>query len=156
MVPVVIPEVIMGISLLIFFASIGLALGYVSVILSHVTFCFPFVMVAVRARLAGLDPSLEEAAMDLGATPLRALLGVIVPFLMPALISGALMAFTLSMDELIVTYFTYGPGAMTLPVKMYGMARVGMSPSLNAISTVLIVVTAVLMSAADFVRRRAV
>ena len=155
MVPVVIPEVIMGISLLIFFAWVQISLGYTTVILSHVTFCFPFVMVAVRARLAGLDPALEEAAMDLGATPLRALISVIVPFLRPALISGALMAFTLSMDELIVTFFTCGPGAVTLPVKMYGMAKVGMSPSLNAISTVLIVATAAMMAVADLVRRRA-
>jgi spermidine/putrescine transport system permease protein len=92
--------------------------------------------------------------MDLGAGPARAFFAVFVPYLMPAIVAGALMTFTLSMDELIVTYFTYGPGTMTLPVKVYGMARVGMSPTLNAISAMLIVATAVLMSVAEFVRRR--
>jgi spermidine/putrescine transport system permease protein len=112
-------------------------------------------MVVIRARLAGLDPALEEAAMDLGATPTRAFFSVIIPFLLPAMIAGALMSFTLSMDELIVTYFTTGPGAITVPVKVFGMARVGMNPSLNVISTLLIVATAVLMSVADLFRRRA-
>lgn len=165
--PIVMPDVIIGISLLVFFAMafqfggrIGLpdsllGLGFVTVIIAHVTFCFPFVMVTVRARLASLDPALEEAAMDLGATPSRAFFHVILPFLMPAIVSAALLAFTLSMDELIITLFTYGADATTLPVKAFGMARVGMNPSLNAISAVLIVMTAGLMSAADWFRRRA-
>ncbi|CAN5712369.1 spermidine/putrescine ABC transporter permease PotC [soil metagenome] len=162
MIPIAMPEIIMGVSLLAFFALVSratsglLSLGYSTVVISHVTFCFPFVMVVVRARLAGLDPALEEAAMDLGATPARAFFRVIVPFLMPAVIAGALMSFTLSMDELIVTYFTAGPGSITLPVKAFGMARVGMNPSLNAISTLLIVATAILMALADLFRRRAI
>ncbi len=167
--PIVVPDVIMGVSLLIFFATLSAAgnrfaaaiggsgntfgLGLTTVTLAHVTFCFPFVMITVRARLAGIDPALEEAALDLGATPWQALVHVIIPFLLPGIISGALMAFTLSLDELIVTYFTYGPGAETLPIKVYGMARVGMSPSLNAISTTLIVATALLMCIADLFRR---
>jgi len=161
MIPIAMPEIIMGVSLLALFALISratngfLAPGYATVVISHITFCFPFVMVVVRARLAGLDPSLEEAAMDLGATPARAFVHVIVPFLLPAIVAGALMSFTLSMDELIVTYFTAGPGSITLPVKVFGMARVGMNPSLNVVSTLLIVATAVLMAVADFFRRRA-
>ena len=154
-IPMIIPEVIMGVSLLILYVVINLELGYTTIIISHVTFCFPFVMVAVQARLSGLDPALEEAAMDLGATPARAFRRVLVPYLMPAIISGALMSFTLSLDELIVTYFTAGPGSITLPVKVFGMARVGMNPSLNVVSTLLIVATAVLMAVADFFRRRA-
>jgi spermidine/putrescine transport system permease protein len=102
-VPMMMPEIIMGISLLVFFATIGLNLGFITVIIAHVTFCFPFVLIAVQARLAGLDPSLEEAALDLGATPLRAFWLVIVPCLRPAIVSGAMMAITLSMDEVIVT-----------------------------------------------------
>ena len=165
--PIVMPDVIIGISLLIFFAMVFqfgdrigvpgnmLGLGFITVIIAHVTFCFPFVMVTVRARLASLDPALEEAAMDLGATPSRAFFHVILPFLMPAIVSAALLAFTLSMDELIITLFTYGADATTLPVKAFGMARVGMNPSLNAVSAVLIVLTAGLMSAADWFRRRA-
>ena len=98
LVPMLVPEVIMGVSLLILFVTLHLELGYTSIILSHVTFCFPFVLVAVRARLAGLDPALEEAAMDLGATPTAAFRRVLVPYLMPAIVSGALMSFTLSFD----------------------------------------------------------
>ena len=155
-VPIIIPEVIMGISLLILFAIVSqhvpLGLGFTTVILSHVTFCFPFVMVAVQARLAGLDPSLEEAAMDLGATPMRAFFRVIVPYLLPAIISGALMAFTLSMDELIVTYFTTGPRSVTLPIKVFGMAKVGLNPMLNAISAIFIAGTALLIGVAEYLR----
>ena len=106
----IVPEVILGVSLLILFVTIGLQLGYTTIIISHVTFCFPFVMAAVQARLAGLDPSLEEAALDLGATPFQAFTKVLVPYLMPAIVSGALMSFTLSLDELIVTYFTASAG----------------------------------------------
>ncbi len=144
-IPMIIPEIIMGISLLIFFKTIDLELGFATVIISHVTFCFPFVLIAVQARLAGLDPSLEEAAMDLGATPLKAFFLVMVPYLLPAIVSGALMSFTLSMDELIVTYFTRGPKSETLPIKVFGMAKVGLNPMLNTISTVFIVVTAMLV-----------
>jgi len=163
-VPIVIPEVVMGVSLLILFATVNhamtsgglpapLRLGFLTVILSHVTFCFPFVMVTVQARLAGIDPSLEEAAMDLGATPWRAFWLVIVPYLLPAIISGALMAFTLSMDELIVTYFTTGPQSITLPIKIFGMAKVGLNPMLNAVSALFIVGTALLIAAAEYLRR---
>jgi spermidine/putrescine transport system permease protein len=148
-IPMIIPEIIMGISLLIFFKTVELELGFTTVIISHVTFCFPFVLIAVQARLAGLDPSLEEAAMDLGATPLKAFFLVMVPYLLPAIISGALMSFTLSMDELIVTYFTRGPKSETLPIKVFGMAKVGLNPLLNTISTVFIVLTAMLVIASE-------
>lgn len=148
-VPMIIPEIIMGISLLIFFKTIDFELGFATVVISHVTFCFPFVLIAVQARLAGLDPSLEEAAMDLGATPMKAFFLVMVPYLLPAIVSGALMSFTLSMDELIVTYFTRGPKSETLPIKVFGMAKVGLNPLLNTISTVFIVVTAMLVVVAE-------
>src|ERR1051326_5094069 len=101
-----------------------------------------------------MDPALEEAAMDLGATPTKALLLVIAPYLLPAIIAGALMAFVLSMDELIVTYFIMGPGSETLPIRIFGMARVGLSPALNAISTIFIVGTAVFVVAGAWVARR--
>lgn len=152
-IPMIIPEIIMGISLLIFFKTMDLELGFTTVIISHVTFCFPFVLIAVQARLAGLDPSLEEAAMDLGATPLKAFLLVMVPYLLPAIISGALMSFTLSMDELIVTYFTRGPKSETLPIKVFGLAKVGLNPMLNTISTVFIVLTAMLVICAESLKK---
>ena len=140
-VPMMMPEIIMGISLLVAFASVGLKLGFTTVIIAHITFCFPFVLVAVQARLAGLDPALEEAALDLGATPLRAFWLVIVPCLRPAILSGALMAFTLSMDEVIVTYFTASPSSTTLPLRVFGMAKVGLNPMLNALSAVFVLFT---------------
>jgi len=153
-VPMLIPEVIMGVSLLIFFVTVHLRLGFTSIIISHVTFCFPFVMVAVQARLAGLDPALEEAAMDLGATPAVAFRKVLVPYLMPAIFSGALMAFSLSLDELIVTYFTASAGSRTLPLEIFGRVKKGLDPTLNAISTVFILFTVFLVVTTELIKRR--
>jgi spermidine/putrescine transport system permease protein len=152
-IPMVVPEIIMGISLLVFFKTVDIGLGYGTVIVAHTTFCFPFVMAAVQARLAGLDPALEEAALDLGATPLKAFWYVIVPYLMPAIVSGALMAFALSMDELIVTYFTSSSTSVTLPLRIYGMAKVGLNPMINALSTIFILATIVLLFASEWVKR---
>jgi spermidine/putrescine transport system permease protein len=166
-VPMVIPEIIMGVSLLIFFtvlsepmnaflarfSEVEFGLGYTTVIIAHTTFCFPFVLVAVQARLNGVDPFLEEAAMDLGAPPLKAFWLVMVPYLLPAIISGALMSFTLSLDEYIVTLFTTGPESQTLTLKVFGMAKKGLDPSLNAISTVFVLATAVLVVLAEGVRK---
>jgi spermidine/putrescine transport system permease protein len=152
-VPMMMPEIVMGISLLIFFTVVGLKLGFASVIISHVTFCFPFVLVAVQARLQGLDPSLEEAALDLGATPLKAFWLVIVPCLKPAVVSGGLMAFTLSLDELIVTFFTASPSSATLPIRVFGMAKVGLNPMLNALSAVFILTTIAFVLFTENLRR---
>jgi spermidine/putrescine transport system permease protein len=149
----VMPEILMGISLLILFATIGLQLGFTTVIIGHVTFSFPFVLVAVQARLQGLDPALEEAALDLGATPLRAFWLVIVPCLKPAIIAGALMAFTLSMDELIVTFFIRSASAVTLPIQVYGLARVGLNPMLNALSAVFIVATVAFVLFSEYLKK---
>ena len=152
--PMIVPEVILGVSLLILFVTIGLELGYTTIVISHVTFCFPFVMAAIQARLSGLDPSLEEAALDLGATPFQAFTKVMVPYLMPAIVSGALMSFTLSLDELIVTYFTASAGTRTLPLEIFGRVKKGLDPSLNAISTVLIAVTVLAVFLTEALRRR--
>jgi spermidine/putrescine transport system permease protein len=152
--PMIVPEVILGVSLLILFVTIGLQLGYTTIIISHVTFCFPFVMASVQARLAGLDPALEEAALDLGATPLQAFTKVLIPYLMPAIVSGGLMSFTLSLDELIVTYFTASAGTRTLPLEIFGRVKKGLDPSLNAISTVFIVFTVLALLITEVMRRR--
>jgi spermidine/putrescine transport system permease protein len=154
-VPMVMPEIVMGISLLVFFAVAGIDAGHVTVILAHTTFCFPFVLVAVQARLQGLDPALEEAALDLGATPARAFWLVILPCLKPAVISGALMAFTLSMDELIISVFTAGPDSRTLPMQVYGMAKVGLNPMLNALSALFVVTTIAFVLFTEHLRRMA-
>jgi len=152
--PMIVPEVILGVSLLILFVTIGLQLGYTTIVISHVTFCAPFVMAAVQARLAGLDPSLEEAALDLGATPPQAFTKVMVPYLMPAIVSGALMSFTLSLDELIVTYFTASARTRTLPLEIFGRVKKGLDPSLNAISTVFVLFTVFAVFATEALRRR--
>ena len=142
-IPMAMPEILMGVGLLVFFARIGLESGFTTVIVGHVTFCFPFVLVAVQARLRGLDPALEEAALDLGATPARAFWHVILPSLRPAIVAGGLMAFTLSLDELIVTFFTSSAASATLPIRIFGMAKVGLNPMLNALSALFIGATAV-------------
>ena len=153
-IPMVMPEVLMGTSLLVLFVTLGMPLGYGTLIIAHTTFCFPFVLVGVQARLQGIDPSLEEAAMDLGATPLKAFWLVIVPYLMPAIVAGALMAFTLSFDEYIVTIFTSGAESQTLPLKVYGMVRVGLNPQLNALSTLFIGATALIVIGSQFFSRK--
>jgi spermidine/putrescine transport system permease protein len=153
-IPLVIPEVLMGVSLLVLFVALGIPLGYTTLIIAHTTFCFPFVLIAVQARLQGLDPSIEEAALDLGATPLQAFRLVIIPYLMPAIIAGALMSFTLSFDEYIVTLFTSSAASQTLPLKVYGMVRVGLNPQLNALSTLFITATILLVITAQFFLRK--
>ena len=153
-IPMVMPEVLMGVSLLVLFVSLGIPLGYTTLIIAHTTFCFPFVLVGVQARLQGIDPALEEAALDLGATPLKAFWLVIVPYLMPAIIAGGLMAFTLSFDEYIVTVFTSGSASQTLPLKVYGMVRVGLNPQLNALSTLFIAATALIVITSQFFQQR--
>jgi spermidine/putrescine transport system permease protein len=152
-IPMVMPEILMGVSLLVFFASASLPLGFATVVIGHVTFCFPFVLVAVQARLHGIDPALEEAALDLGATPFQAFWKVIVPWLRPAIVAGALMAFTLSWDELIVTFFTTSAASATLPIRIFGMAKVGLNPMLNALSTLVVLVTAALAVFSSYLRR---
>lgn len=154
-VPMVIPEVLMGASLLAQFVHLmHLPLGYTTLIIAHTTFCFPFVLVGVQARLQGIDPALEEAAMDLGAPPAKAFWLVIVPYLMPAIISGALMSFTLSFDEYIVSVFTSGATSQTLPLKVYGMARVGLNPQLNALSAIFVLATIFIVLGSQLLTRK--
>jgi spermidine/putrescine transport system permease protein len=153
-IPMVMPEVLMGVSLLVLFVNLGMPLGYTTMIIAHTTFCFPFVLVGVQARLQGIDPALEEAALDLGATPIKAFWLVIVPYLMPAIIAGALMAFTLSFDEYIVSIFVSGSDSQTLPLKVYGMVRVGLNPQLNALSALFIAATAVLVICSQLFTRK--
>ena len=154
-IPMVIPEVLMGVSLLTEFVHLlKMPLGYSTLIIAHTTFCFPFVLVGVQARLQGLDPSLEEAALDLGATPVQAFWKVIVPFLMPAIVAGALMSFTLSLDEYIVSVFTSGAQSQTLPLKVYGMAKVGLNPQLNALSAIFVVATIVIVLFSQLLTRK--
>jgi spermidine/putrescine transport system permease protein len=147
--PIAIPEILMGVSLLIFFVTVNLTLGLLSVILAHIAFCIGFVAIVVRARLAGMDESLVEAARDLGATPAQAFRLVTLPLIMPGVIAGALMAFTLSIDDFVITYFTAGADTMTLPLKIYTMVKVTVTPEVNAVSTLLMLLTLVLILVAS-------
>jgi len=141
--PLVTPEIIMGISLLSLFVLAGAPLGITTVVIAHVAFAVSFVTVVVGARLRGMDRHLEEAAMMLGADEWSAFWRVTVPGLMPGIAAGALLAFTLSFDDYVITSFVSGPGSATLPVVIYGMARRGIEPSINAVSTLIVAVTSV-------------
>jgi spermidine/putrescine transport system permease protein len=143
--PIAIPEILMGVSLLLFFVMLNLTLGMVSIILAHIAFCVGFVAIVVRARLAGMDESLAEAARDLGATPWQAFRLVTLPLIMPGVIAGALMAFTLSIDDVVITFFTAGVGTSTLPLQIYSMVKIAVTPEVNAISSLLMLLTLILI-----------
>ncbi|MGL4605560.1 MAG: ABC transporter permease [Iodobacter sp.] len=143
--PIAIPEILMGVSLLMFFVMLNMTLGLFSVTLAHIAFCIGFVAIVVRSRLQGMDEALVEAARDLGATPLQAFRLITMPLIMPGIIAGALMAFTLSIDDFVITFFTAGAGASTLPLQIYSMIRIAVTPEVNAISTLLMLLTLALI-----------
>ena len=147
--PIAIPEILMGVSLLIFFVLLNFTLGLVSVTLAHIAFCIGFVAIVVRARLAGMDESLTEAARDCGASPWQAFRYVTLPLIMPGVIAGALMAFTLSIDDFVITFFTAGAGTVTLPLQIYSMIKIAVTPEVNAVSTLLMLLTLVLIVVAS-------
>lgn len=151
--PVVTPEIVAGVSLLILFAALPVTLGVVTVIVAHVAFTVPFVTIVVLARLAGMDRSLEEAAMVLGADEGTVFWRVTLPQLWPAVGGGALLAFTLSFDDYVITSLVTGPGASTLPVVVYGMVRRTVEPTVNAVSAVILFVTTLLITGADRLTR---
>ncbi|MDR2044318.1 MAG: ABC transporter permease subunit [Clostridium sp.] len=140
-IPVVIPEIVLGIALLSVFSLVSVPLGLGSMILAHTTFCIPFVVFTVRARLTGFDRSVEEASMDLGANRIRTFFGITVPIILPGILSGAILAFTLSIDDLIISYFTTGPSATTFPLKIMEQVRSGVRPDVYALSSVVILAT---------------
>jgi spermidine/putrescine transport system permease protein len=147
--PIAIPEILMGVSLLIFFVLLNFTPSVVTVALSHIAFCIGFVAIVVRARLAGMDESLTEAARDCGATPLQAFRYVTLPLIMPGVIAGALMAFTLSIDDFVITFFTAGAGTVTLPLQIYSMIKIAVTPEVNAVSTLLMLLTLALIVVAS-------
>ena len=147
--PIAIPEILMGVSLLIFFVLVNFTLGLVSVTLAHITFCIGFVAIVVRARLAGMEEDLIEAARDCGATPWQAFRYVTLPLIMPGVIAGALMAFTLSIDDFVITFFTAGAGTVTLPLQIYSMIKIAVTPEVNAVSTLLMLLTLALIIVAS-------
>lgn len=159
--PLVMPEVITGLSLLLLFVSMERAIGWpvgrgmATIIIAHTTFCMAYVAVVVQSRLVDMDDSLEEAALDLGASPVRVFFDVTLPVIAPALVSGWLLAFTLSLDDLVVASFTSGPGASTLPMVIFSKVKLGVSPDINALATLIILVVAIGVGlAAYFMRKR--
>lgn len=168
-IPIVIPEIVMGIGILVLFSAIfrffnttfdlqgngRLTMGVATVIISHIAFSVPFVTLVVRARLHGFDKSVEEAAMDLYANEIRTFFRVTLPIIAPGVLSGALLAFTLSLDDFVITFFTTGPGATTLPIYVYGLLRRITTPELNALSTIWIAIVLVVLIITQRLERRA-
>jgi len=146
--PIVMPEVITGLSLLLLFVAMGQLIGWpkgagaLTITLAHITFCMAYVTVVVQSRLAGFDASLEEAAMDLGARPVRVFFRITLPLILPAIASGWLLAFTLSWDDLVITQFVAGPGSSTLPMVIFSKVRFGVTPDVNALATVMVLLVA--------------
>ncbi|SHI48838.1 spermidine/putrescine transport system permease protein [Dethiosulfatibacter aminovorans DSM 17477] len=137
-IPVVNPDIVTGLSLMILYLSVNMKLGFMSMLLSHITFDIPFVILAVLPKLKGMDRHLAEAAMDLGATPFYALRKIIVPQIMPGIITGFLIAFTMSVDDFVISFFTTGSGVTNLSIVVYSMARRGVKPTINALSTIML------------------
>ncbi|MCX7309253.1 MAG: ABC transporter permease [Afipia sp.] len=147
--PLVMPEVVMGLSLLLLFVAIDAGRGFWTVTIAHTTLTMCFVAVVVQSRLNGLDRSLEEAAMDLGCGPVQAFIAVTLPLMLPSIAAGWMLAFTLSLDDLVIASFTTGPGSSTLPIRIYSEVRLGVKPEINAICTLVIAAVAVVIIAAS-------
>jgi spermidine/putrescine transport system permease protein len=152
--PIIIPDIAMAVMLLLFFVWAKISLSLVTIIISHVAFNISFVAVVVRARLVGFDRSLEEAAQDLGANELQTFWHVTLPLLMPGILGGALLAFTLSLDDFVITFFTAGVGSTTLPLRIYSMVKLGITPEINAISTLLLTASMLLVMMSLFFQRK--
>ncbi len=158
--PLVMPEIITGLSLLLLFVSLQDLIGWpagrgaLTITISHTTFCMAYVAVIVQSRLAAMDGALEEAALDLGGTPFRVTLDITLPLVAPAMLSGWLLAFTLSLDDLVITSFVSGPGASTLPMVIYSKVKLGLTPDINALATIIIVAVTVCVAAAGWLSLR--
>ena len=139
-----IPEIILGMVLMAFFYMLNLPFGMLTLLIGHTVFCVPYILMEVKARLVGMDPSLEEAARDLGAGPFRAFRDITLPLIMPAVISGSLLAFAMSMDDVVISIFVNGPRLSTLPIKVYTQLKTGVTPEINALCTILLAATLII------------
>jgi putrescine transport system permease protein len=153
--PLVMPDVITGLSLLLLFVAMGVARGFWTIVLAHITFSMCYVAIVIQSRLSTFDRSLEEAALDLGCKPFKTFMVITLPIILPAVIAGWMLGFTLSLDDLVIASFTTGPGATTLPMKIYSQVRLGVTPEINAVCTILIgLVSTGVVIASIFSRRR--
>lgn len=140
MIPMMLPEIILGMAYLAFFSLLGIDFGMLTLIIAHTTFCIPYIFINVQSRLVGLDPAYVEAARDLGASPTRAFYDVTLPLIFPAITSGALLAFAMSMDDVVISFFVTGTTSNTLPLQVYSMLKMGVTPEVNALCTLMLVV----------------
>ena len=154
MIPIMIPEIILGMVFLSVFSLMGLPFGMVTLVIAHTTFCVPYIFSMVKARLVGMDKSLEEAALDLGASPARVFLDVTLPQIMPAILSGVMLAFAMSFDDVVISIFVTGPRVNTLPVKIYTKMKTGVTPEINALASLMLAVTVVLLVGASVMGRK--
>ena len=152
--PTMLPEIILGVAFLLLFSALGLPSGMLTLTLAHTTFCMPYVYLLVKSRLATMGDEMENAARDLGATPLRALLTVTLPLLRPAVFSGALLALAMSLDDFVISFFVSGAGGSTLPLKIYSSARYGVSAQINALCTVMLAAVFLLVGLSQWALRK--
>lgn len=153
-IPIMIPEIILGMVFLVFFSMLNLPFGMTTLVIAHTTFCIPYIFMMVKARLVGIDKSLEEAARDLGAGPVRTFFDITVPLIAPAVLSGSLLAFAMSFDDVVISIFVNGPRLNTLPVKVYAQLKTGVTPEINAICTIILVVITVVLFLFSFLSKR--
>lgn len=139
-IPMIVPEIILAMAFMAFFSTLGLPFGMVTLVISHTAFCIPYVFMMVKARLVGIDKSLEEAARDLGASPARTFWDITLPLIMPAVLSGCILAFAMSFDDVVISLFVTGPTLSTLPIKVYTQLKTGVTPEINALCTVILLV----------------
>lgn len=152
--PLMVPEIILGMVLMAFFYMLKLPFGMLTLLIGHTVFCVPYILMEVKARLAGMDPAFEEAARDLGAGPMRVFLDITLPLIMPGVLSGSLLAFAMSMDDVVISIFVNGPRVSTLPIKVYTQLKTGVTPEINALCTVLLAVTLLVFLIYSFLRRK--
>lgn len=152
-IPIMIPEIILGMVFLSVFSLMGLPFGMVTLIIAHTTFCVPYIYSMVKARLVGMDKSLEEAALDLGASPMRVFFDITLPLITPAILSGVMLAFAMSFDDVVISIFVTGPTVNTLPVKIYTKLKTGVTPEINALATLMLAVIILLLAGASAVNK---
>ncbi len=153
-IPIMVPEIILGMVFLAFFSLLHLPFGMVTLVIAHVSFCIPYIFMMVKARLVGIDKSLEEAARDLGATPVRTFFDITLPLIMPAVLSGCILAFAMSFDDVVISIFVNGPKLSTMAIKVYTQLKTGVTPEVNALCTMILLVVVLVMAISTLLRSR--
>lgn len=153
-IPMIVPEIILAMAFMAFFSTLGLPFGMVTLVIAHTAFCIPYVFMMVKARLVGIDKSLEEAARDLGASPARTFWDITLPLIMPAVLSGCILAFAMSFDDVVISLFVTGPTLSTLPIKVYTQLKTGVTPEINALCTMILLVVILVMAGYSLIAAR--